>query len=205
MYSLLSAAFGAVLSLFLIPMVESRKVKYLRSTKVNAIYIELEDLKSELLLDVESHFRFLLNIRVAANDDGSVVALPVPKAKRYDSSIIVDLYKDVLTVLSVDERKVIRGIPLELSDLHGFSLGIQKDYLERMEYSIPEIKNLIKLGSLLAHKINGICNQKYRYLMSSSGNSNQAYVDVLKSLNFTDEQIMVSRLAETKIPPDFVN
>ena len=183
--------FGSLLSLFLIPMVESKKAEFQRKKDLEFMFIELGDLQSELTCHIESYFKFLLKIR---QEPESAIGIPLPRD--INSDILIELYQKSALKLSRDQRLVVKRIPRNITSIMAQAQGAVNAIQNEQVYCIQSIKNTIKLSCKLVHEINSLNEQRDRYVEIHLDSQN-SIKPVLKSMGFTEEQLNISKIYET--------
>ncbi|MBB1294594.1 hypothetical protein [Pseudoalteromonas sp. SR41-4] len=182
---------GSLLSLFLIPMVESKKAEFQRKKDLESMFIELGDLQSELTCHIESYFKFLLKIRQESES-----AIPIPLPRDINSDILIELYQKSSLKLSRDQRLAVKRIPRSITSIMSQAQGAVNAILNEKEYCIQSIKNTIKLSCKLVHELNSLNEQRDRYVEVHL-DSQDSIKPVLKSMDFTEEQLNISKIYET--------
>ena len=182
---------GSLLSLFLIPMVESKKAEFQRKKDLESMFIELGDLQSELTCHIESYFKFLLKIRQESES-----AIPIPLPRDINSDILIELYQKSSLKLSRDQRLAVKRIPRSITSIMSQAQGAVNAILNEKEYCIQSIKNTIKLSCKLVHELNSLNEQRDRYVEVHL-DSQDSIKPVLKSIGFTEEQLNISKIYET--------
>ncbi|MBB1411441.1 hypothetical protein [Pseudoalteromonas sp. SG44-17] len=187
--------FGALFSLFLVPMVEKKKAEFQCKKDLEMMFIELGDLQSELTCHIESYFKFLLKIRQEPELTNSL-AIPIPLSRDINVDILIELYKNLALVLSRDQRLVVKRVPRNITLIMSHAQTAVSKLVDSDEYCIQSIKNTIKLSCKLVHELNSINEQRERYV-DIYLDSQSAMEPVLKSMGFTEEQLNISTIRET--------
>ena len=186
---------GTLVPLFLIPVIEKRKADYLRKESVDAVLIELQDIKVELLDHVDSYFNFLLNIRREPQlaEQGE---LPVPLPKKINIDILIDLYKKSALNLTTPQRLAIKRIPNTINSITTQAQNVVDSFTNNKTYCIQSIKNSIKLSCSLIYELNELHEKKN--FTKIPLNSNEVSILILESIGYNNEDILASRIDESR-------
>ena len=187
---------GTLVPLFLIPIIEKRKADYSRKESVETLFIELQDIKTELIDHVNSYFNFLLNIRTEQQlaEQGE---LPVPLPKKINIDILTDLYKKSALNLTTPQRLAIKRIPNTITTITTQAQNVIDSFTNDKTYCIQSIKNSIKLSCLLIHELDQMHEYRDKFTETKL-NSNDASGLILESLGYDNDVIAASKINESR-------
>ena len=178
---------------------------YLNSRKKKTLLlVEISDCEIYLKGVINNYFKLLYALEKVERDQGKPETIPIPLVENFDLDFIRDFYKECLTQLSKDERKLIRTIPERLKRIKELSDDFNHQVLEKKYYNQRTARNVLWFSSCLYDELERLTDIKNEYKSSDSLNSIYTTKKVLNSLGFDKDQIdfsnaLKSMLSEEKI------
>ncbi len=189
---------GAAFSVILVPYAEDRRLRFLAKRRLELLFVELDDVRISLEQDARIYFQTLLNIRTLADltAEGKV---PIPVASAIDASLISRLYEESATLLTHEQRLLIKELPSTLQRIFTSASDCQESLVKDKKYCINSLKNVIRLSASEATNIKQLLSLKSDFSISKKKPNDffEATDSTLFGLGFTEEQINLSRLRES--------
>lgn len=136
---------------------------YLSSSKSKKIlYVELSDCKEYLKNIAIGHFKLLHKLETQASHNGEIDKVPVPIVSKFDLDFLKDFYKECITILNVDERHLVRGVPEKLSLIFDMSGELVNEVRSENFYNKRAVRNILWASCSLYCEITELLDDTYK-------------------------------------------
>lgn len=160
--------------------------------KKKLLLSEIADCTDYLKDVIDDYFKLIYTLKTASDAQGAIGRVPIPVLKDFDLGFIQDFYKESLSSLTQDQRKLVRSIPHYLKQLKDLSDDFKSQVLNEEYYNIRGARNVLWSACYLHHELSKLILLKGKYKSNDDLNSITATKNVLTSFGISDEDIKES-------------
>lgn len=181
-----------ILGVLFTPLLRKWDVFLNSGRKKKLLLSEISDCTDYLKDVIDDYFKLVYTLKVASDDQEAISRVPVPALKDFDLGFIQDFYKESLSSLTQDQRKLIRSIPYNLKQLKELSDDFKSQVLNEQYYNIRAARNVLSSACYLYNDLSKLGLLKGKYKFNDELNSIEATKKVLTSFGISDEEIQES-------------
>ncbi len=167
--------------------------------KKKLLLSEIADCTDYLKDVIDDYFKLIHTLKIASDEQGAIGRVPVPVLKNFDLGFIQDFYKESLSSLTQDQRKLVRSIPHYLKQLKDLAEDFKLQVLNEEYYNIRAARNVLWSACYLHYELSKLGLLKGKYKSNFELNSIEAAKSVLTSFGISDEDIQESSVLKSML------